>query len=121
MAADQIDIVSTHATGTISGDVQECTALRKVFQDNSNTLFNNTKSYIGHSMGAAGALEMAGNLMAFEDDICHPTINLESVDPACELAGLVANEPREKKDVSYILNNSFGMLGINSAMIIKKV
>lgn len=121
LAADQIDIVSTHATGTTSGDVQECTALRKVFQDNSNTLFNNTKSYIGHSMGAAGALEMAGNLMAFEDGICHPTINLESVDPACELAGLVANEPREKKDVSYILNNSFGMLGINSAVIIKKV
>lgn len=121
LVADQIDIVSTHATGTASGDVQECAALRKVFRQSSNTLFNNTKSYIGHSMGAAGALELAGNLMAMEDGVCHPTINITAVDPECELAGLVVNQPREKGDVCYILNNSFGMLGINSALIVKKV
>ena len=85
------------------------------------TLVNNTKSFIGHAMGAAGSLELAGNLPAFQDGVCHATINVENLDPQCELPGLVLNEPREKGSVKHILNNSFGMLGINSAVIIKKV
>jgi 3-oxoacyl-[acyl-carrier-protein] synthase II len=116
----QIDIVSTHATGTASGDAQECAALRQVFAGADRVCFNNTKSFIGHSMGAAGALELAGNLPAFQDGVCHPTINIDELDPECELPGLVMNEPREIGDVSYILNNSFGMLGINSVVIVKK-
>ena len=116
-----IDIVSTHATGTTSGDVQEVAALRQVFPDGGPTLFNNTKSYIGHAMGAAGALELAGNLAAFDDGVCHPTINLDHVGTDCELPGLVANQPREAGPVHTILNNAFGMLGINSAVIVKKV
>jgi 3-oxoacyl-[acyl-carrier-protein] synthase II len=120
LTADQIDIVSTHATGTDSGDAQECTALRKVFQGSGRTNFNNTKSFIGHSMGAAGALELAGNLPAFEDGVCHATINVDELDPACELQGLVLNQPREIGKPTYILNNSFGMLGINSVVIIKR-
>ncbi len=117
---DQIDIVSTHATGTSSGDAQECEALRKVFQGCSNVRFNNTKSFIGHTMGAAGALELAGNIPSFEDGMCHATINLEELDPECDLPGLVANEPRQLSKVEYILNNSFGMLGINSVVIVRK-
>ena len=120
LTPDQIDIVSTHATGTSSGDAQECKALRLVFGETETVHFNNTKSFIGHSMGAAGALELAGNLSAFDDGICHPTINLDELDPECELPNLVANEPREIGKVEYILNNSFGMLGINSVVIIKK-
>ena len=118
--AEQIDIVSTHATATPSGDIQECDALRRVFGKSDNTLINNTKSYIGHAMGAAGSLELAGNLPSFDDGVCHPTINVDNLDPDCQLNGLVLNEAQEKKSVDYILNNSFGMLGINSAVIIKK-
>lgn len=118
--AEQIDLVSTHATATTSGDIQECAAIRKVFGESDNTLVNNTKSFIGHAMGAAGSLELAGNLPAFDDGVCHPTINVENLDPECALNGLVLNEAREKPSVDYILNNSFGMLGINSAVIIKK-
>jgi 3-oxoacyl-[acyl-carrier-protein] synthase II len=121
ISADQIDIVSTHATGTTSGDAQESEALRQAFGGSSRTRFNNTKSYIGHAMGAAGALELAGNLPAFRDGVCHPTINLEHLDPQCRLEGLVVGEPREMGRVDYILNNSFGMLGINSVVIIKKL
>ena len=122
----EIDIVSTHATATPSGDVEECKALRKVWGDvfasgGGRTRFNNTKSFIGHAMGAAGALELAGNLPAFRDRVCHPTINLDALDPACELPGLVANEPQELDKVDTILNNSFGMLGINSVVIVKRV
>jgi 3-oxoacyl-[acyl-carrier-protein] synthase II len=120
LTADQIDIVSTHATGTESGDIQECLALREVFGTCENTLINNTKSFIGHCMGAAGALELAGNLGSFTDGVCHATINVDNLDEKCHLPGLVLNEPRQKKNVRYILNNSFGMLGINSAVIIEK-
>jgi 3-oxoacyl-[acyl-carrier-protein] synthase II len=113
-----ISLVSTHATGTPTGDEQECAALRKVFTDCPRTFFNNTKSYIGHAMGAAGALELAGNLPAFQDGMCHPTINLDEPDPACHLPNLVANTPQPIGEVRYILNNSFGMLGINSVVIV---
>ena len=117
----EIDIVSTHATGTSSGDSQEVIALRKVFDAGDRSAFNNTKSFIGHAMGAAGALELAGNLPAFDDGVCHATINLDRLSPDCELPGLVANQPREVGRVKAILNNSFGMLGINSVVIVKKV
>jgi len=118
----EIDIVSTHATGTVSGDVQECAALRAIWgEEHNHTLFNNTKSFIGHAMGAAGALELAGNLPAFDDGLCHPTINLDRPDPLCHLPGLVAQQPRETKGVKTILNNSFGMLGINSVVIVRRV
>ena len=121
MTAEDVDIVSTHATGTTSGDAQECQALRRVWSNGHHTLFNNTKSFIGHAMGAAGALELAGNLPAFDDGLCHATINLDRPDPECELPGLVANQPRELGTVTTILNNSFGMLGINSAVIVKRI
>lgn len=120
LSADDIDIVSTHATGTSSGDSQECQALRTVFDGCESTHFNNTKSFIGHTMGAAGALELAGNLPSLDDNVCHATINLDDLDPACELNGLVHNQPLELNRVKYILNNSFGMLGINSVVIVRK-
>jgi len=119
--ADQIDLVSTHATATPSGDVQECIALRQVFANDAQPVVNNTKSFIGHAMGAAGALELAGNLPTFDDGVCHPTINIDRLDPECALPGLAVNEPRERKNSRYVLNNSFGMLGINSVVIIGKV
>src|SRR5262245_2126228 len=117
---EDIDIVSTHATGTGQGDTQECQALRQVFASSNKTCFNNTKSFIGHAMGAAGALELAGNLPAFDDNICHHTINVDDLDPDCALTTLIVGEPRRLKRAEYILNNSFGMLGINSVLIIKK-
>jgi 3-oxoacyl-[acyl-carrier-protein] synthase II len=121
LTAQQIDIVSTHATGTSSGDAQECKALRSVFGECTTTRINNTKSYIGHAMGAAGALELAGNLASFNDNVVHATINVDSLDPDCALPGLVLNEAQEAKRVDYILNNSFGMLGINSVVIIGRM
>jgi 3-oxoacyl-[acyl-carrier-protein] synthase II len=121
LGPQDIDLVSTHATATVSGDVQECIALRRVFNNGAQPLANNTKSFIGHAMGAAGALELAGNLPSLVDGVCHPTINVDRLDPECELPGLVLNQPREKKNIRFILNNSFGMLGINSVVIIGKV
>ena len=120
MQASEVDIVNTHATSTPMGDIQECRAIAEVFADCPDTYVNNTKSFIGHAMGAAGALELAGNLPSFEDNIIHPTINVDELDPECALPNLVINEPRKVDAVKVILNNSFGMLGINSALILRK-
>ena len=115
-----ITIVNTHATGTRQGDVEECRALRETFAACPATWINNTKSSIGHAMGAAGVLELAGNLQSFTDNLVHPTINLDHLDPDCALPGLVAREPREVERVDAILNNSFGMLGINSVVVVER-
>ena len=120
LSPSDIDIVSTHATGTSNGDTLECEALRNAFASSDHTCFNNTKSFIGHCMGAAGALELAGNLLSFDDGVVHPSINVSDLDPTCELNNLILNQPHEKGEVHRILNNSFGMLGINSVVIIEK-
>jgi 3-oxoacyl-[acyl-carrier-protein] synthase II len=117
---DDVHIVSTHATSTPQGDVQECGAVRAVFGESRTTHVNNTKSFIGHTMGAAGAIELAGNLPSFVDGVVHPTINVDDLDPDCELPGLVLNTPRTVGRVDTILNLSFGMLGINSALVVKR-
>lgn len=120
LAPGEIDIINTHATGTKQGDIEECSAIRKVFAHCPNSYVNNTKCIIGHAMGAAGVLELAGNLPAFNDCIVHPSINLDNIDPECHISNLVANKPMELKKVDTILNNSFGMVGINSVVIVKR-
>jgi 3-oxoacyl-[acyl-carrier-protein] synthase II len=118
---NDIDILNTHATATQMGDVQEAKAIREVFGENSKTRINNTKSFIGHTMGAAGTLELSGNLPAFDDLMVHPTINLDDLDQDCALKNLVANKPEKLPSVNYIMNNSFGMFGINSVLIVKRM
>lgn len=120
LTAQDVDLVNTHATGTKQGDIEECKAIRKVFADSDTTYVNNTKSIIGHAMGAAGVLELAANLGSFKDNVIHPTINVSDLDPECELKNMVLNEAITVDSVDVILNNSFGMVGINSAVIIKK-
>ncbi len=121
MTVEDIDIVNTHATSTPQGDIQECQAIAAAFKGRSSPpAINNTKSFIGHAMGAAGALELAGNLPSFDDLVVHPTINVDELDPQCDIPGLVLNQPRAVKRVDAILNNSFGMLGINSTLIVKR-
>ena len=121
MTIEDVDLVNTHATSTPQGDIQECLAIAEVFKGRSTPPhINNTKSFIGHAMGAAGALELAGNLPSFDDLVVHPTINVDELDPQCDIPGLVINRPQAAKRLDVILNNSFGMLGINSTLIIKR-
>ena len=121
LRAADINLVNTHATATPLGDVQECEAIGAVFgEECTETFINNTKGYIGHCMGAAGALELAGNLPSFSDNTIHPSINVENLDPKCALRGLVLNQPRKVAKLDTILNNSFGMLGINSTLIVRR-
>jgi 3-oxoacyl-[acyl-carrier-protein] synthase II len=122
MTVEDIDLVNTHATSTPQGDIQECQAIAEVFKTRSTPVYiNNTKSFIGHAMGAAGALELAGNLPSFDDGMVHASINVDNLDPQCDIPGLVINQPkRAVQPIDVILNNSFGMLGINSTLVIQR-
>jgi 3-oxoacyl-[acyl-carrier-protein] synthase II len=120
MSPSDIDLVNMHATGTGTGDVNETAAVRAAFESSSKTYVNFTKGHIGHCMGAAGALELAGNIPSFTDGVIHPGMNCTDLDSECAVANLVVNEPKNVGSVNTILNNSFGMLGINSALIVKK-
>jgi 3-oxoacyl-[acyl-carrier-protein] synthase II len=115
-----IDIVNMHATGTGTGDINESKAVRDAFTESTKTFVNFTKGHIGHCMGAAGSLELAGNIPSFQDGVVHPGMNITELDPDCAIPNLVFNEPKYVGNINYILNNSFGMLGINSALIVKK-
>jgi 3-oxoacyl-[acyl-carrier-protein] synthase II len=66
-------------------------------------------------------LELAGNLPAFSDRIVHPTINVDELDPACALPNLVLNTPRQVSKMDAMLNNSFGMLGINCVTVVTRL
>ena len=114
-----IDIVNMHATGTTQGDIQECQAIAGLFGDSKSTYINATKGFIGHAMGAAGAIELAGNLPSFIDGYVHPCKKIDNLDPQCAIPNLVNGE-KIAHDVKIILNNSFGMLGINSTLIVQK-
>lgn len=121
ISPQEIDLVNTHATGTAAGDIQEMVAMRLVYDGGGKSPFiNNTKGFIGHAMGAAGALELAGNLPAFEDGLVHPCMNVDELDPECAIPNLVCREPVYAGNIRYIANNSFGMLGNNSVLIIRK-
>jgi 3-oxoacyl-[acyl-carrier-protein] synthase II len=119
LAPGEIDIISAHATATREGDAREVQAIREVFGTDCQAWVNSAKGYYGHSMGAAGALELAGNLPSFADGWVHPAINIGEVDPACALPRLVVNQPAKPAGrLRRILKNSFGMLGINAVTVI---
>lgn len=120
ITASEVDIVNMHATGTGAGDISEVQAVKEMFEACNETYINFTKGHIGHCMGAAGSLELAGNLPSFTDERIHPGIGLKEIDPSCFLSRLVYEKPVSKPNISIILNNSFGMMGINSTVIVKK-
>ncbi|MDR0361186.1 MAG: beta-ketoacyl-[acyl-carrier-protein] synthase family protein [Planctomycetota bacterium] len=118
---EDVDLINAHATATPEGDPRETRAIKSVFGDDCPAYVNATKGFIGHAMGAAAALELAGNLPAFDDGLVHPSVNIDNLDPECALPRLVVNETaRADRPVRVILNNSFGMLGINSALVVGK-
>jgi 3-oxoacyl-[acyl-carrier-protein] synthase II len=120
MTADDVDLVNLHATGTREGDPVEVRALRDLFGGKTGPLVNATKGFFGHTLGAAGALELAANLPSFEDGLVHPCANLDDVDPECAFEGLVVSKPVRAERMHSILNNSFGILGINVVLIVTR-
>ncbi|HVJ55760.1 MAG TPA: beta-ketoacyl-ACP synthase II [Aliidongia sp.] len=113
---DQIDYVNAHGTSTPMGDGIEVGAVMRLFGDWAHQLsMSSTKSSVGHLLGAAGAVEAIYSLLAMRDGIAPPTINLENPDVGCDidLVPLVA----KRKEIRYVLSNSFGFGGTNASLI----
>jgi 3-oxoacyl-[acyl-carrier-protein] synthase II len=120
MNPDDVDLVNAHGTSTPLGDVGETLAVKRCFGDHakSKLLMHSTKSMIGHTLGAAGAVEAVALMLALVKGVVHPTINQQEADPACDL-DYVPNRAVEKP-VRAVLSNSFGFGGHNASLIFKK-
>lgn len=120
LKSSEIDFINLHATGTIQGDIQEGTAVSKLFGDNPQVYTNATKGFLGHTMGASSLLEITANLPTFKDQIIHNSINVENLDPNCALTSFIYKENiKIDKPINYFMKNSFGMMGLNTSIILK--
>lgn len=115
-----IGYVNAHGTSTPLGDAIEFKAVKEVFGDNaSDLLMSSTKSSIGHLLGAAGSVEAIFSILAMNDGVVPPTLNLDNIDEACVGIDLVPHTPKEKY-ISAVMSNSFGFGGTNATLIFKK-
>ncbi|MEZ4522762.1 MAG: beta-ketoacyl-ACP synthase II [Thermomicrobiales bacterium] len=115
---EEIDFVNAHAASTPLGDAAETESIKLALgEEHARKIpVNSTKSMIGHTMGAAGAIEALATVMSIRDGRVHPTINQETPDPDCDL-DYVANEARNV-DIRIALKNSFGLGGQNACLVI---
>lgn len=111
-----VDYINAHGTGTPLGDVAETLAIKKALGDHAyKILISSSKSMIGHLWGAAGAVEAIATIKAIETEVVHPTINLETPDPECDL-DYVPLEPRKVR-INIAMSNSFGLGGQNASIV----
>ncbi len=116
---DEVDYINAHGTSTLINDTSETKAIKAVFGEQAYKIpISSTKSMVGHSLGASGALEAIVCINSINDSILHPTINQEESDPDCDL-DYIPNAARET-EVNITLSNSFGFGGQNACLIIKK-
>lgn len=114
---ENVDYINAHGTGTPSNDKTECEAIKKVFGDRSNSLYvSSIKSMLGHTMGAASAIESVACCLTIKNKIIPPTCNYETQDPECVI-NCVPNHAQKKK-VKIVLNNSFAFGGNNACLVL---
>jgi 3-oxoacyl-[acyl-carrier-protein] synthase-1/3-oxoacyl-[acyl-carrier-protein] synthase II len=117
VAPDEVDYVNCHATSTPVGDLEEVSALRRVFGD-ARPVLNAPKSMLGHTCWAAPLVETIGGILQMQRGVLHPSINVEELDEAVPF-DVCADGPRERP-VEVMLKNSFGFGGINCCSLYRR-
>ncbi len=116
---EDVDYISAHGTGTLANDRAECAAIQRVFGSRSQQIpISSIKSMLGHTMGAASALEAITCALALRNDMIPPTMNFETPDPECDI-DCVPNQAR-KHIVNIALNNSYAFGGNNASLVLRK-
>lgn len=116
---DDVDYISAHGTGTLTNDRNECAAIIEVFGSRYKEIpVSSIKSMIGHTMGAASAIEAIACALTVKNNMIPPTINYETPDPECDI-DCVPNKARHHI-VNIALNNSYAFGGNNACLVIKK-
>jgi len=119
MESKQIDYINAHGSSTPLNDKIETKVIKEVFGEHAYEVpVSSIKSMIGHSLGAAGSIEVVASVLTIKNQFTPPTINYEFPDPECDL-DYVPNRGR-KTSVKTVLTNSYGFGGKNSAIIIKE-
>lgn len=119
ISPNKISYINAHGTSTSLGDIAETKAIKEVMGDNAYKIpINSTKSMVGHLLGSAGAIELIACIKSIQDEMLHPTINLNTPDPECDL-DYVPNQKR-RWPVKYAMSNSFGFGGHNVTLIVAK-
>ncbi|PIR39858.1 MAG: beta-ketoacyl-[acyl-carrier-protein] synthase II [Alphaproteobacteria bacterium CG11_big_fil_rev_8_21_14_0_20_39_49] len=115
-----IDYINAHGTSTPMGDTIELGAVKKLFGDHAYKLsMSSTKSSIGHALGAAGGIEAILAILAMNNNIAPPTLNLDNPDEGCDI-DLVPHKAKER-EIKAVLSNSFGFGGTNASLVMKQV
>ena len=115
---EDIDYINAHGTSTPLGDEIELGAVKRLFGEHTGRLsMSSTKSATGHLLGAAGAVEAIFSILAINEGIVPPTLNLDTPAPACEGMDLVPHRSRERT-VRAALSNSFGFGGTNASLVL---
>ena len=118
MSPGDIDYINAHGTSTPKNDLVETLAIKLAFGEHAYDVpISSTKSMIGHALGASGALEGIAAILSIANDEIHPTINLDTPDPGCDL-DYVPNQSR-KQPVNAAMSNSFGFGGQNSSLVFR--
>ncbi|MDP3297224.1 MAG: beta-ketoacyl-ACP synthase II [Thermodesulfovibrionia bacterium] len=114
-----VDYINAHGISTSVGDKAESLAIKQVFKKHAyNIPISSIKSMIGHTIGAAGAIDAVACVLAIEHNIIPPTINYQYCDPDCDL-DFVPNKARKSR-VNTVLSNSFGFGNNNASIIIRR-
>jgi len=117
---EQLHYINAHGTSTLAGDQAETMAIKSVFKEHSKNLpISSTKSMMGHSLGATGAVEAIFSIKSLLDNIAPPTINLDEAGEGCDL-DYVPNSARDVK-IDAVMSNSFGFGGTNGSLIFTRV
>lgn len=120
MNPEEVDYINAHGTSTPVGDELEVVGVKRTFGDHAYKLaMSSTKSMIGHSLGAAGAIEAVFCILAMRDQVAPPTINLDNPSEGCDI-NLVPHQAQEMR-IQTALSNSFGFGGTNGTLIFKKI
>jgi 3-oxoacyl-[acyl-carrier-protein] synthase II len=118
--SESISYVNAHGTSTPLGDIAETKAIKLAFGDHAHDMMiSSNKSMIGHLLGAAGGVEAISTILSLHHQIIPPTINLDSVDPECDLDYV----PHAARDVSIeaAISNSFGFGGTNGSLVFRRL